>query len=65
MKTTIERRSLTRKDIALMLDVSVDAVRKNELAWGLGKARHDLNRRCVRYEGHRTLVILKKKGFLQ
>lgn len=49
MKTWQTRRLLTRKDVAELMECSVDQVRKNEVRWGLRCARRDLNARCVRY----------------
>ena len=50
---------LSRKDVAELLDVSVDQVRKNERRWGLNAARRDLNRRCIRYRTLMALAILE------
>lgn len=55
----------TRKDVAGLLGVSTDAVRRNEKRWGLDQARVDLNSRCVRYCSARMLLILKARGFLE
>jgi hypothetical protein len=56
---------LTRKDVAVLLGVSVDQVRKNEFLWGLSKVRYDLNQRSVRYPRGAALRILKKCGVLK
>ncbi len=56
---------LTRKEIAGLLEVSVDQVRKNEGRWGLGPARVDLNARCVRYRCLKALAILEGRGFIE
>ncbi len=55
-------RWLNRKDLAQILDVSVDQVRKNEKAWGLDAARYDLNLRVVRYDKERAELIIKERG---
>ena len=55
---------LTRKDIAQMLDVSVNQVWLNERRWGLLAARADLNKRCVRYRASIVFEIFKSRGWL-
>ncbi len=56
---------LTRKDIATMLvDVTPDQVRKNEKAWGLDRARKDLNPRCVRYRRVMVIAVFTRKGWI-
>ena len=55
----------TRKDVAGVLGVSVDAVRRNEKRWGIDKARVDLNARCVRYRHSMLMFILAARGFFQ
>lgn len=54
-----------RKEIAAMLGVSVKQVGNNERKWGLDAARHDLNRRCIRYDRDITLRALIEKGLLE
>lgn len=54
---------LTRKDIARMLmDISVDQVRKNEKPWGLDACRCDLNERVVRYNTPAVILAFQKRG---
>lgn len=55
---------LSRKDLAELMDITPEQVRKNEVRWGLRVARRDLNRRCVRYLAARALPILKASGFI-
>ena len=55
----------TRKDVAQLLTVSADQVRRNEKRWGLDQARVDLNRRCVRYSTSRMMRILRARGFVE
>ena len=55
----------TRKDVAQLLAVSADQVRRNEKRWGLDQARVDLNPRCVRYSTSRMMRILRARGFLE
>lgn len=45
---------LTRQEIADILGISVDTIRRHESEWGFKSARRDLSRRCVRY---RTVVV--------
>ena len=40
---------VSRKEVALLLEVSVDQVRKNEEKWGLLPAKQMLTPRSVRY----------------
>lgn len=40
---------ISRKEIALILGVSVDSVRRNEKPWGLSEYRVNLNARLVLY----------------
>jgi hypothetical protein len=40
---------IDRKSLALMLEVSVDQIRKNEEKWGLLPAKQVVTARCVRY----------------
>ena len=55
---------LTRKDIAQMLDVSVNQVWLNEERWGIRVARADLNKRCVRYRADVVLANFRARGFI-
>ena len=55
----------TRKDVAQLLNVSADQVRRNEKRWGLDQARVDLNCRCVRYSTLRMMRILRALGFVE
>jgi hypothetical protein len=54
----------SRKDLATLLGVTVDQVRRNEQLWGLDKTRRDLNPRCVRYQKSQTMAILRVKGWV-
>lgn len=53
---------ICRKDIAVMLDVSYDQVRKNEKAWGLKPVSFA---RCVRYNRVLAEKALKSRGLLE
>ena len=55
----------SRKDVAALLGVSVDQVRRNEKRWGLSAARVDLNCRCVRYATDKMLQIFRSLGFVE
>ena len=46
---TIRVRRLTRKEVAEMIGVSVYSVRRNEVRWGLDRARVTANQRLVWY----------------
>lgn len=54
------RRYLYRQDIAVMLDVSVKQVQRNERRWGLTPAKERLNGRVVRYKSALALAALRK-----
>jgi hypothetical protein len=55
---------LSRKDLAELMDITPEQVRKNEVRWGLRIARRDLNRRCVRYLASLALPTLRSLGFI-
>jgi ribosomal protein L13E len=55
----------SRKDVAALLGVTVDAVRRNEKRWGLDRARADLNCRCVRYRTTVMMSALRLRGFVE
>lgn len=67
MNPTKPSNLISRKEIALMIaeDVSAEQVRKNEVRWGLRRARRDLNCRCVRYLRRIALEILRGRGFIE
>jgi hypothetical protein len=56
---------ITRKEIAELLDISYDAVRKGEQRLGISQARRDLNSRCVRYCRRIVIFMFKQKGFIE
>jgi hypothetical protein len=56
--------TLSRKDIARLLDVSVDQVRNNEREWGLRRYRIFFNARFVRYRREKTLAELIRRKLL-
>ena len=57
-----ETRYLTRKDLARMLEVSVNVIYRNEKRLGLHTARRDLNERVVRYLAVEARRALKRRG---
>ena len=59
-----ETRYLTRKDVARMLEVSVNVIYRNEQRLGLHLARRDLNERVVRYLSGEVTRQLKKRGHI-
>jgi len=56
--------NLSRKDIARLLDVSVDQVRRNESRWGLKPARRVFNLRFVRYRKGKVIEALRAMGLI-
>lgn len=56
--------NLSRKDIARLLDVSVDQVRRNESRWGLKPARRGFNLRFIRYRRARVIEALRAMGLI-
>jgi hypothetical protein len=56
--------TLTRKDVARMMGISADMVRRNEKRWGLTGARSDFNPRCVRYKSRIVIAILTGRGWI-
>lgn len=60
----INRRFLTRKDIAQELEVSPDSIRRNEVRLGLREARRDVNGRLVRYDAAAAYEALRKRKML-
>ena len=56
--------NLSRKDIARLLEVSVDKVRRNEAKWGLKAARLGFNLRFIRYRRARAFAALRAMGLI-
>lgn len=54
-----------RKQIAALLGITLEQVRKNERRLGLDKARQDLNKRCVRYDAEIAARELTKRGLIR
>ena len=60
--TTMMKPFLDRKDIARMLGVSTDTVRRNEDRWGLKSTRAQWHNRSVRYRTRPAMAILLRIG---
>jgi hypothetical protein len=52
---------LTRKDVASLLEMSVEFVRRNEDRLGLGAARVVLGPRSIRYRRRAVVAILAER----
>jgi hypothetical protein len=55
---------ISRKDLAQLLGISSDAVRRNERRLGLHRARRNINARCVRYRTDIAWTILRDAGLV-
>jgi hypothetical protein len=60
----IDRALLTRKDVAGMLEVSPDFVRRNEVTLGLDKAKVTIGKKLVRYRRRAVEAVLAGAGIL-
>lgn len=49
---------LTRKEVAALLEISVDQLRRREKAIGLDRARVNVSRQCIRYRTAEVYKIL-------
>ena len=56
-----DRQLLTRKDVANLLEMSVEFVRRNEDRLGLGAARVVLGPRSIRYRRRAVVAILAER----
>ena len=54
-------RFVNRKDLARILEVSVDSIARNEQRLGLDIARRDVNARLVRYDAAIATRELKRR----
>lgn len=59
-----ERSFITRKEIASMLEVSVDTVVRNESRWGIDKHRRNVSPRQVDYHRSATVLVLAQMKLL-
>lgn len=62
--TVMPAKFLTRKDLARLLEVSVDTIGPNERRLGLDLARRDINPRVIRYEAATALRELRLRNQL-
>jgi hypothetical protein len=53
-----------RKELAVLLELSVRTVKNNETAWGIAGLRADANQRLVRYRRAAALKALKERKLL-
>lgn len=58
------RQLLTRKDVAGLLEMSVEFVRRNESSLGLNKAKVKVGKRVVRYRRRAVEAVLAAAGIL-
>lgn len=49
---------LTRKQVASLLEISVDQLRRREAALGLARAKITVSRQCIRYRAADVYRIL-------
>lgn len=57
-------RYITRQEIAVMVEVTEDVVRRSEQRFGILPHRQKLSRRCVRYLRAPSIAALKKRGLI-
>lgn len=55
---------IDRKQIAALAEVSTDAVRKNEIAWGLVECKVVRNQRSVVYRRRCAMTALSRRGLV-
>lgn len=59
------RTRITRKEIAFLIDSTVDVVAYNEARWGLDKIRVTITCRNVSYWEAEAMAILRARGLLK
>jgi len=64
MSLPTDRALLTRKDVAGILEVSPDFVRRNEVTLGLDKAKVTIGKKLVRYRRRAVEALLAGVGIL-
>lgn len=57
-------KKLTRKEVAGMVGVSTESVRRNEGEWGLTKAKVKANSRLIWYEEKEALTELRERRLI-
>jgi hypothetical protein len=58
------RRFINRKEIAQLLEVSIDTVRREEIRWGIAQFRRNVTKRQVDYVRRYTMDALQRRGLL-
>lgn len=61
----MKHKRLTRKEVAAMVGVSTDSVRRNEEAWGLTKAKVQANSRLIWYREQEAVEELQERHLLE
>ena len=56
--------NITRAEIARLVDVSKDTVRRNEKEWGIWAYRRQLGPFLIKFRRGPTLTLLKAKGLI-
>lgn len=56
--------TLSRKDVARLLDITVDQVRKNEESLGIRRWRLRFNARFIRYRKDQTIMELEQRKLI-
>ena len=56
--------AITRKELARLLDCSVDQIRNNEVRWGIRRWRIPFNSRFIRYRKAQTIESLIRFGVI-
>lgn len=60
----MNNKRLTRKEVAGLVGVSSDSVRRNEEAWGLTRAKVRANGRLIWYVASEAIAELRKRRLL-
>ena len=58
------RRFINRKEIAQLLEVSIDTVRREETRWGIAQFRRNVTKRQVDYVRRYAIDALQRRGLL-
>ena len=56
--------TITRKEIAGLISVSVNMVRRKEKKWGLDKCKLEISDRPIEYHRARAMVILERLSLI-
>jgi hypothetical protein len=60
----MSRNFINRKEIAAILEVSVDTVRRQEVPWGIHQFRRTISPRQVDYDRERVIAALNARRLL-